>query len=42
VKSRRIYWAGHMARMRKTRNAYEIVVWKPEKHPLGRPCRHEE
>jgi hypothetical protein len=37
IKSRRIKWAGHVARMGKTRNAYMILVAKPEgKRPLGR------
>jgi hypothetical protein len=33
-------WAGHVAQMRKTRNAYRILVVKPEgRRPLGRPRR---
>jgi hypothetical protein len=33
-------WAGHVARMRATRNAYRILVGKPEaRRPLGRPRR---
>jgi hypothetical protein len=41
IESRRMRWAGHVARMGKTRNAYRILVGKPEgKRPLGRPrCR---
>jgi hypothetical protein len=41
IKSRRIRWAGHEARMGERRNAYRILVGKPEgKRPLGRPrCR---
>jgi hypothetical protein len=40
MKSRRMRWAGHIARMGETRNAYRILVEKPEKEiPLGRP-RH--
>jgi hypothetical protein len=40
IKSRRMRWAGHVARMRETRNAYRILVGKPEgKRPLGRPRR---
>jgi hypothetical protein len=40
IKSRKMRWAGHVARMRKTRNAYRILVGKPErKRPLGRPKR---
>jgi hypothetical protein len=38
IKSRRMRWAGHAARMREWRNAYRILVGKPEgKRPLGRP-----
>jgi hypothetical protein len=33
-------WAGHVARMGETRNAYRILVGKPEgKRPLRRPRR---
>jgi hypothetical protein len=41
IKSRRMKWAGHVARMGEKRNAYRIVVGKPEgRRPLGRPrCR---
>jgi hypothetical protein len=41
IKSRRMRWAGHVARNGETRNAYGILVRKPEgKRPLGRPrCR---
>jgi hypothetical protein len=40
VKSRRMRWAGHVARMREKRNAYRLMVGKPEgKVPLGRPRR---
>jgi hypothetical protein len=41
IKSRRMGWAGHVARMGETRNAYRILVGKPEgKRPLGGPrCR---
>jgi hypothetical protein len=40
IKSRRMRWAGHVARMGETRNAYRTSVGKPEgKRPLGRP-RH--
>jgi hypothetical protein len=39
MKSRRIRWAGHVARMGE-KNAYRIFVGKPEgKRPLGRPRR---
>jgi hypothetical protein len=38
IKSRRMRWAGHVARMGETWNAYRILVGKPEgKRPLGRP-----
>jgi hypothetical protein len=30
IKSRRMKWAGHVARMRAKRNAYRILVGKPE------------
>jgi hypothetical protein len=40
IKSRRMRWAGHVARMEETRNAYRILVGKPEgKRPLGRRRR---
>jgi hypothetical protein len=40
IKSRRMRWAGHVARMGETRNGYRILVGKPEgKRPLGRPRR---
>jgi hypothetical protein len=40
IKSRRIRWAGHIARMGEERNAYRLLVEKPEeKKPLGRPRR---
>jgi hypothetical protein len=40
IKSRRLRWAGHVARMGETRNAYRILVGKPEgKRPLGRQRR---
>jgi hypothetical protein len=41
IKSRRMKWAGHVARMGEKRNAYKIMVGKPAgKRPLGRPsCR---
>jgi hypothetical protein len=38
IKSRRIRWVGHVARMGEKRNAYRLLVGKPEgKIPLGRP-----
>jgi len=43
VKSRRMRWARYVARMGKMRNAYRILVGKPEvKRPLGRPSRRWE
>jgi hypothetical protein len=40
IKSMRMRWARHVARMGKKRNAYRILVGKPEgKRPLGRPRR---
>jgi hypothetical protein len=40
IKSRKMRWAWHVARMEK-RNAYRILVGKPEgKRPLGRPRRN--
>jgi hypothetical protein len=39
-KSRRMRWAGHVARSGEKRNAYRILVGKPEgNRPLGRPRR---
>jgi hypothetical protein len=38
IKSRRMRWAGHVARMVGGRNVYRVLVGKPEgKRPLGRP-----
>jgi hypothetical protein len=40
IKSSRMRWAGHVARMVAKRNAYGILVGKPEgKRPLGRSRR---
>jgi hypothetical protein len=40
IKSRRMRWAGHVARMTGKSNAYRILVEKPEgKRSLGRPRR---
>jgi hypothetical protein len=39
-KSRRMRWAGHVARIGEKRNACRLLVGKPEgKRPLGRPSR---
>jgi hypothetical protein len=43
IKSRRMRWAGHVARMGKGRDAYRVLVGRPEgKRPLGRPRRRWE
>jgi hypothetical protein len=43
VKSRRMKWAGHVARMREERKVYKVLVEKPEgRSPLGRPMRRWE
>jgi hypothetical protein len=43
IKSRRMRWAGHVARMGAGRNVYRVLVGKPEgKRPLGRPKRRWE
>jgi hypothetical protein len=40
TKSRRMKWAGHIARMKEKRNVYRLLVGKPAgKRRLGRP-RH--
>jgi hypothetical protein len=40
IKSRRMRWAGHVARMGEKRKMYRLLVGKPErKRPLGRPRR---
>jgi hypothetical protein len=40
IKSRRMRWAGHVARMGEKRNVYVLLVEKPEgKRPLGRSRR---
>jgi len=40
IKSRRMRWAGHVARMGEDRGVYRVLVGKPEgKRPLGRPRR---
>jgi hypothetical protein len=40
IKLRMMRWAGHVERMREKRNAYRLLVGKPEgKRPLGRPRR---
>jgi hypothetical protein len=40
IKSRRLRWAGRVARMGEKRNVYRLLVGKPEgKRPLRRPRR---
>ena len=40
IKSRRMRWAGHVARMDEERGVYGVLVGKPEgRRPLGRPRR---
>jgi hypothetical protein len=43
IKSRRMRWAGHVARMRAKNNAYSVLVEKPKRRrPLGRPRHRRE
>jgi hypothetical protein len=43
IKSRRMRWAGHVARMGEGRDVYRVLIGKPEgKRPLGRPRRRRE
>ena len=40
IKSRRLRWAGHVARMEEGRSAFKILTGKPTgKRPLGSPRR---
>ena len=40
IKSKRMRWVGHVARMGEERGVYRVLVGKPEgKRPLGRPRR---
>ena len=40
IKSRRMRWEGHVARMVERRGVYRVLAGKPEgKRPLGRPGR---
>jgi hypothetical protein len=42
IKSRRMKWAGHVARMGDRRGAYRILVGRPAgKRPLGRSRRRQ-
>ena len=43
IKSRRLKWAGHVARMEESRSAFKILTGKPRgKRPFGRPRRRWE
>jgi hypothetical protein len=43
IKSRRMGWVGHVARMGEERGVYRFLVGKPEgKRPLGKPRRRWE
>jgi hypothetical protein len=43
IKSRRMRWAGHVARMGKGKGVYRVLIGRPEgKRPLGRPRRRWE
>jgi hypothetical protein len=43
MKSRRMKWAGHVARMGEEGKVYKVLVGKPEEErPLGRPRRRWE
>ena len=40
IKSRRLRWVGHVARIEEGRSAFKILTGKPTgKRPLGRPRR---
>jgi hypothetical protein len=40
IKSRKMRWAAHVARMGRKRNAYRLLIGKPEgRRPLGKPRR---
>jgi hypothetical protein len=43
IKSRRMRWAGHVARMEEVRDVYRVLVGRPEgKRPVGGPRRRWE
>ena len=43
IKSKKLRWAGHVARMEESRIAFKILTGKPiGKRPLGRPRRRWE
>jgi hypothetical protein len=40
INTRKMKWAGHVARMGEKRNVYRLLVGKPEgRRPIGRPRR---
>ena len=41
IKSIRLLWAGHLARMEEVKSVFKILTGKPiEKRPLGRPRQY--
>ena len=43
IKSRKLRWAGHVARMEESRSAFKMLTGNPTgKRPLGRPMRRWE
>ena len=43
IKSRRMRWAEHLARMGEDRGVYRVLVGKPQgRRPMGRPRRRWE
>ena len=43
IKSRKLRWAGHVARKEEGRSTFRILTGKPTaKRPLGRPRRRSE
>ena len=43
IKSRRLRWAGHVARLEESRSAFKMLTYTPTgKRPLGRPRRRWE
>jgi hypothetical protein len=43
IKSRRMRWAGHVARRGEGRDVYKFLFWRPEgRRPLGRSRRRWE
>jgi hypothetical protein len=42
VKSRRMIWAGHVARMGDRRGVYRVLAWKQGNRPLSKSRRRLE